>query len=367
MSIKKRPLKINWWLLPFSWPYGCIVYFRNKLFDWKVLKREEYPVSVICVGNITVGGTGKTPHTEYIVNLLRKNHKVAVLSRGYGRKTSGYILADNNSTSLQIGDEPFQIKHKFSDVMVAVDGNRRRGIQNLLDLPEPPQIIVLDDAFQHRYVKASFEVLLTDYNRLMYRDKLLPAGRLRESVSHSRKADMIIITKCPEDLQPLDLRLLEKEVNPFPYQSLYFTKFIYKKLKPVFENEIEELEVTSLHNKHILLVTGIASPRTILTKLKEYSDKIETMFYSDHYTFTLSDVRDVKKRFDSIPSDNKIIIVTEKDASRLILLKDIDSELKKYLFYLPVEVSFINERAREDFEEKIEQHVKDHGKASGIN
>ena len=360
---KRPPVYINKWLLPFSWLYGIGVFIRNKMFDWGILKEFEYDIPIICVGNITVGGTGKTPHTEYIVNLLRKQYEVAVLSRGYGRKKSGFILADNNSTSLEIGDEPYQIKQKFDNIIVAVDGNRRRGIGKLLKLENPPQIIILDDAFQHRYIRPSFIILLTDFNRLMYNDRLLPAGRLREPIRRVKNADMVVVTKCPIDLNVLDIRLLSHEANLFPYQDLYSTHFDYKRLRAVFDSD-NTLDIEAIKNRHVLLVTGIASPKMIMTKLDEYTKRVETLCYSDHYMFKNSDIKNIKQKFESISSDDKIIITTEKDASRLFLFSDMDENLKKAMYYFPIEIAFFNEEQEKQFENRIKQHVKENTRNS---
>lgn len=242
--MKKQSVHINWWLLPISWLYGFVVCIRNRLFKWGILKSEEFDIPVICIGNITVGGTGKTPHTEYLVKLLKDKYRIAVLSRGYGRKTKGFILAGSDSTSRQIGDEPLQIKQKFPEVLVAVDAKRTRGIHNLMALEDPPEVILLDDAFQHRYVKPSYSIVLTNYNRPAYLDKLLPAGRLRESFGHIYKASMIVVTKCPDDLKPIDYRLITHEINPYPYQSLFFTRFTYKQLVPVFADKEKKTSFT---------------------------------------------------------------------------------------------------------------------------
>ena len=214
--------KIKKLLLPLSALYGVVVWFRNKLFDWSILPSEEFSVPVICVGNITAGGTGKTPHVEYLIELLKKDYKVAVLSRGYKRKTSGFVLADTQSTVKTIGDEPLQIFKKFPDIIVAVDGNRRRGIKKLLNIPEEkrPEIILLDDAFQHRYVKPFLSILLIDSNRLIYEDTLLPAGRLRESRAGKDRANMVVVTKCSPELKPIDFRLISKHLDLYPYQDL---------------------------------------------------------------------------------------------------------------------------------------------------
>jgi len=354
--IKHQPVHINKWLLPFSWLYGLIVFFRNKFFDWGIFKQEEFDIPIICIGNITVGGTGKTPHTEYLIRLLQNKYRVGVLSRGYKRKTNGFVLATKDSTSKDIGDESFQIKNKFPDIIVAVDGDRRRGIKNMLALKNPPQVILLDDAFQHRYVKPSFTIVLSDFNRPVYEDILLPAGRLREPFGAIDEANMIIVTKCPHDLQPIDYRIITHDINPFPYQSLYFTTLNYSEVKPVFPDSGKKQPLEFLRNKDILLATGIASPAMILKMLSEYTAKVETITYPDHYNFKSKDIKHISDKFKSIQSENKIILVTEKDASRLILKKNIDKEIKKQLYYLPIEISFMENKS--DFNAKIIGHIK---------
>lgn len=362
--IKIQPIRINKWLLPFSWLYGVIVYLRNKFFDWGILKHEEFDIPVICIGNITVGGTGKTPHTEYLIRSLSKKYKIGVLSRGYKRNSSGFVLATAESTSQQIGDESFQIKRKFPDVIVAVDGDRRRGIKKLLALEAPPEVILLDDAFQHRYVKPSYTIILSDYNRPVYEDTLLPAGRLREPASSLRNANMILVTKCPQDLQPIDFRIISHDINPFPYQSLYFTTFAYNSLHPVFMEESRSLSLDVLRGKQILLVTGIASPKMLLQKLSEYTDSVETMTYPDHYNFKAKDIKHITGTFNNLKSDNKLILVTEKDAARLVSTDGIDENIKEHLYYISIEVSFMGNES--DFEEKIYKHVRESIRNRGL-
>jgi len=334
-----------------------IVCLRNRFFKWKIFKREEFDIPVICIGNIAVGGTGKTPHTEYIIRLLKDNYRVAVLSRGYGRKTSGFVLGDNDSTAKTLGDEPYQIMKKFSDIIVAVDEKRSRGIRYLLDMDNPPQVILLDDAFQHRYVRPSYSILLSDFNRPLHKDKLLPAGRLREPASYARKANVIVVTKCPE-LLPIDFRIIGHDINALPYQDLYFSSIVYKKLQPVFGGG-EGMTLGQLSGKHVLLVTGIASPQTITDELKKHTNKIETMTYPDHYSFKKKDIQNISREFDKIPSEDKLIVVTEKDASRLIL-NTIDDELKPYFYYLPIEIGFSDEESKKKFNENILKHVRDY-------
>ena len=244
-------------LLPLSVIYGVVTGARNFLFHIGVLKSQTFRVPVICVGNITVGGTGKTPHTELIISELKKKFRVACLSRGYKRKTRGFILANEHSTAAEIGDEPMQIKSKYPDILVACDGNRVRGIQKLLALPEPPEVILLDDAFQHRYVQADKNIVLIDYNRPVHEDCLLPAGRLRESVQALKRADYIIVTKCPKSIQPIEKRILSKHLKIKPYQQLFFTTLEYGKIKPLFP---QYESIVPDRSSSILCLTGIAQP-----------------------------------------------------------------------------------------------------------
>lgn len=359
--MSQNTLHIDKWLLPLSWLYGFIVFIRNKLFDWNVLKQKSYDIPVICIGNITVGGTGKTPHTEYLIELLASNYRIAVLSRGYKRKSKGFVLASKDSAVDMIGDEPYQIKQKFPDILVAVDSQRQRGIETLLALPNEikPQVILLDDAFQHRYVKPSYSILLTDYNRLMTKDKLLPAGRLREPVHYAEKANMIIVTKCPDGITPLDLRLLAKEMQVYPYQYLLYTSFRYGSLNPVFEENVEELSLKKLQSKDVLVVAGIANPRPFFKKVKRYAKQAETIEYPDHYQFTMKDIADIKSRLIAMGGKDKVIIVTEKDAARFRSMVNLDLDIKSILYYLPIHVGFVNEEDKQLFNNKILDHVRE--------
>ncbi len=357
---QKNAVHINKWLLPLSWLYGFVVFVRNKLFDWKILKQKKYDIPVICVGNITVGGTGKTPHIEYLAELLRPHYKVAVLSRGYNRKTRGFVMAAKDSTASQIGDEPFQIWHKYPDIIVAVDSKRQRGIEMLLNLSveNRPDVILLDDAFQHRYVKPSLSILLTDCNRLMSQDKILPAGKLRESVRHAKKAGIIIVTKCPPDITPLDQRLIAKDIQPFPYQELFYTSFKYGMVTPLFQEKSQSFPLDKLKDKEVLLVTGIANPRPLYETIRNEAKEITDMKYPDHHRFSKKDILKIKSTFENMQGSNKIMIVTEKDAVRLLHLNNLDDNFKKNIYYLPIQVNFINEKDRDTFNIKISEHVR---------
>ena len=339
-------------LFPLSIIYGILVETRNFLFHIGILKSRSFSVPVLCIGNITVGGTGKTPHTELIIAELRKKFRVACLSRGYKRKTSGFILSDSKSTARDIGDEPMQIKNKFPDILVACDGNRVRGIEKLLAQPEPPEVIVLDDAFQHRYVQADKNIVLVDYNRPVYEDCLLPAGRLRENTGALKRADYIIVTKCPPSLQPIERRILSKHLKIKPYQHLFFTTLGYGDIRPLSS----EAEPALLHREcHILCLTGIAQPGPYLEHLKTLTSHITEIRYPDHHHFTKKDIQQIQDVFRKIKNPEKYIFTTEKDAVRLKTC-ELPQELKRRIYYIPVVPVFIQD---EDlFLNEISEYVR---------
>lgn len=326
-------------LLPLSIIYGVVVGIRNFLFHIGILKSRRFSVPVLCVGNITVGGTGKTPHTELIIAELRKNFRVACLSRGYKRKTSGFILSDEKSTAREIGDEPMQIKNKFPDILVACDSNRVRGIEKLQALPQPPEVVVLDDAFQHRYVQADKNIILVDYNRPVYDDCLLPAGRLRENTGSLKRADYIIVTKCPSNLQPIERRILSKHLKIKPYQHLFFTKLGYG---PITSLSSKAEQITLQPDSHILCLTGIAQPGPYVEHLKTYTSHITELRYSDHHHFTKKDIQHIERTFQEIKHVEKYIFTTEKDAVRL-KNTELPKELKRQIYYIPVVPVFIQD------------------------
>lgn len=350
-------IKIHSLLSPFAFLYGLGVRFRNQLFDWGVLPAESYPIPVICVGNLAVGGTGKTPHTEYIIRLLKDNYKIAVLSRGYKRKTPGFLLANNQSTSLEIGDEPLQMKRKFPDILVAVDADRRRGIQNLLSLPKEqcPEIILLDDAFQHRYVTPSLSIILTDYHRLFYYDKLLPAGLLREPISGTRRSDMVIVTKCEKDMKPIEYRIIEENMKLLAHQSIHFTHIAYGEIEPVFPSLAPPLIRKEIRKKdELLALSGIASPVGFIKEVEKLSDKVIPLVFPDHHDFSKSDIKRIKSTFDHISPSGKRILTTEKDAARLLDNPYIPEEWKTCMYYLPITIKFCLEK---NFDDEIRKHI----------
>lgn len=343
---------ITYTLRPFAWLYGAATSVRNWMFDHDVLKQEEFSVPVVSIGNITVGGTGKTPHVEYIVGMLAMDYKIAVLSRGYKRKTKGFILANSHSTPDTIGDEPMQIYNKYGmRVKIAVCENRRKGIKELISRFPDLQLIVLDDAFQHRYVKPKVSVLLMDFSHPVYKDNLLPLGRLRESPHNVNRADMVIVTKCPQELNPIDYRIVKKDLDLMSFQKLYFSRYNYGSLMPVFPDDSPyHVSLTSLGPRDsVLLLTGIANPRYIVRYLKQYSFKVKICHFPDHHNFTREDLELISNRFNELTGERKIIITTEKDAVRLVYNPYFPEDLKQLIFYLPVSVRMIAGTEDSDF------------------
>ncbi len=351
-------------LFPISLLYGIIVYIRNRFYDYKIFKSNDFKIPLISVGNITVGGTGKTPHIEYLVDFLKSEFKVATLSRGYKRKTKGFILSTSESTDQQIGDEPRQIKQKFPEIEVAVDANRTNGINQLTESKNDLDVILLDDAYQHRKVNANLSILLIDYSRPIDKDYIMPFGDLREQASEKRRADIIIITKSPKDLQPIDRRLIYNDLNTYPFQVVYFTCFEYGKLEFVFNASGNNSKNEDLNDYQVLLITGIANPKPLQEHILEnISKNIQEIEYSDHYDFKESDLKKIAYKFDLIESEKKIIITTEKDAMRLQKFSNIANNLSDSFFYIPIKVKFLNDRS-DNFNQQIIEYVRKNQKHS---
>src|SRR4030042_1151979 len=337
-------------LFPASMIYGLIAGIRNLLFNLKILKQTQFSLPVISIGNITAGGTGKTPHVEYLVKLLIRQYKIAVLSRGYKRKTRDFLLATAHSKVSEIGDEPKQIRQKFPDIRLAVSRNRVEGIKKLLSLFPDLSAIILDDGFQHRYVKPGLSILLIDYHRPLGTDHLLPFGNLREFKSEIKRAHIVIVTKTPENIKPIEKRIIIKDLKLFPYQFLYFTSITYLAPAAVFKKVAKrKTDYENFKNNHvsILLITGIANPKPLLDFLKKYSGSIENMRFPDHHHFSVKDVDKITHNFLRLDSKHKIIITTEKDAVRLKEMKGIDKKLKQFFYYVPVEVKLNESDARQ--------------------
>jgi tetraacyldisaccharide 4'-kinase len=311
---------------------------RNHLYDKGIYKSYQFDVPVISIGNITAGGTGKTPTTELVVRLLKSQHKVAVLSRGYKRKTRGFRIVDTDATTREVGDEPLQMRKKYEDVIVAVDANRKRGITQLLSLPQEirPEVIVLDDAFQHRKVRPLKNILLIDYNRPLFKDNLLPIGRLRDLPEQIRRADAIIVTKSPEYLDEWERDIIKKANRINDYCPCFFARIKYCPIEPIFA---ELGDKRYIYSKEVGLFTGIANIKPLLMHLSDIYEQITQTTYRDHHEFTRSNIRDIEYFARSNP--RALLLTTEKDAHRLVSNRHISSELKKRLFYIPIETEFL--------------------------
>lgn len=338
-------------LSPFSVLYGLITYLRNKLYDFNILPSVSFGLPVICAGNINTGGSGKSPLIELLIRILQKNNiRPATLSRGYGRNTQGFLLANDQSTAQSLGDEPLQFYHKFPGITVSVCENRVEGIQKLLQMQPPPEAILLDDAFQHRRVKPGLSILLTDYSKLYVHDSMLPSGRLREFPSGAGRADIIIVTKSPEDLPEEEKYAITRRLRAKPHQQVFFSFIRYGQLQPFFTNSaLPKIETIA---EHVLLFTGIANPLPLTNHLKPLCQELICQTFSDHHTYTASDIRLISQKFCNIASESKMIITTEKDFNRLMHHPEIDI-LKEYpVHYLPIEMAFGEEDSKL-FEQKI--------------
>ncbi|MDL2230172.1 tetraacyldisaccharide 4'-kinase [Alistipes sp. OttesenSCG-928-L06] len=346
-------------LAPISWIYGLIVNLRNKLFDWNILRSEEFDIPIVCVGNLTVGGTGKTPHTEFLIEHFSKKYTVAVLSRGYKRTTKGFVEATEKSSYRKIGDEPKQIKLKFPDIHVAVCEKRVEGIRRLRELHPEINLIILDDAFQHRYVDTWVNVVLMDYNRPVHSDHFLPMGRLRDSKKQVKRAQIVVVTKCPPTIKPIDMRVRRKELDLYPYQGLYFSRPVQGQLVPLFPEH--DHPAPALHTP-VIAMAGIANPGIFFGQLSERFDVVKTLVYPDHYAYKMRDLEKLEKMLSVAPPDT-IVIVTEKDAVKLSSRKKIPESLQKKLWFAPIEVTFLD-NGETGFIRQISEYVRTNHKYS---
>jgi tetraacyldisaccharide 4'-kinase len=347
-------------LYPVSLVWRLVTCFRNFLYDAEILNSHEFNIPVICVGNLAAGGTGKTPHAGYLVDLLMTEFNVAFLSRGYKRKTRGFVLAGPASRVSDIGDEPMQIHRKYPGITVAVDGNRVRGVNEILKEKPDTGIIILDDGFQHRRITPGLSILLSGCERLMTRDHLLPYGNLRESIHNMVRADIILITKSPEDLSPIQRRLIVKEVNKAPYQNIYFTAFTYKDPVPVFDNitdNAEHFKASESADRGIVLVTGIVNPEPLYEYLQRSFSEIIRLPFSDHHRFTGKDINRILDAWGNLKSPVKYVFTTEKDAVRLREFTNIAEPFKSSFYYVPVDIHFLNDD-KEEFDNMIIDYVR---------
>ncbi|MGO4772377.1 tetraacyldisaccharide 4'-kinase [Flavobacterium sp. W22_SRS_FK3] len=327
-------------LFPFAILYGFITTIRNFLFDKGILKSTSFDIPIIAVGNLSVGGTGKTPQIEYLIRLLSDKYKVATLSRGYKRKSEGFVLADATSNAETLGDEPFQFYQKFPNIQVAVDANRTNGIAQLLSQNEKPEVILLDDAFQHRKVKAGFYILLTAFDDLYADDFMLPTGNLRESRRGANRANVVVVTKCPKNLSDEKQEEIRLKLKLNDSSQVYFTFIDYD--DKVY-GKVEKIEVKDIKSEAKILLAGIAKPKSFFDYLK--NEKDECLTFPDHHHFSENDVSEIQNK-----AQNKKIITTEKDYVRLK-----DATVITKLYYLPIKSTFINHH--QNFDDTILEYV----------
>lgn len=350
-------------LFPFACVYGLITQIRNKLFDWHILPSESFKIPVISVGNLSYGGTGKTPHIEYLIRLLQKEFRVATLSRGYGRKTKSFVMSNEFSSFHEIGDEPLQYSQKFDDIDVAVDESRRRGIRLLNNLKPNLDAILLDDAFQHRYVKPGKSILLTDFHNLYVNDYLIPTGSLREFRKGARRADIIIVTKTNAVFSPITKRRITNLIKPEKHQKLYFSHIKYS--KKVALTDFNEAPGKKKYNT-IILFSGIANSYPLQEHLRNYCSELIILDFPDHHKYNVSDLEKIKTTYLDVFSKNKIIFTTEKDAMRLIKT-DLFEKIKELpIFFVPIEIKF-HLGGEEGFDKQIVDYVRKNKRNSKLH
>ncbi len=328
---------IQFLLLPVSICYGFVMMIRNLLFDMDILPSERFMIPVISIGNLSLGGTGKTPHIEYLIRLLKERFRIATLSRGYGRVPDGFILATKESDVKTIGDEPLQYIRKFDGIKVAVDEKRVRGIHELIEKSPDLDVVLLDDAYQHRYVNPGLSILLTDYHHMYHDDFVVPSGRLREFTYGAHRADIIIVTKTPKIFSPITRRGILEDLKPKSHQKIFFSYIKYGNPVPVYNDSSCTFpnKLTSL-----LLFTGIANDYPLKEHLSRYCSNITTIKFNDHHQYTIGDIEKVKKIFYDLPTQSKVIFTTEKDVMRL-KTDELTPLIKNLmLFYLPIEIDF---------------------------
>jgi len=328
------------------------------MYDLNIFKSKSFDIPVISIGNLTVGGTGKTPTTEFLIRNLISEYKIAILSRGYKRKTKGFVLAENSSTVEDIGDEPFQIKQKFSNIIIAVDEKRSRGISKLQEINPKVDVIILDDAFQHRKVIPGFSILLLDYTQPFLEDKYLPYGRLRDSIKEKHRANTILVTKAPKNIKPIEMRIMATNLELKAYQTLYFSAINYNKLLPVYKKATKNIQIKDIkdNNLSIILVSGIGNFAPILSFCKEQSHELVHINFPDHHKYSKNDISNIIEKYNNLKGTEKIIITTEKDA---VKIKDIiceDENITNNFYYCPIEIEILNNEC-DDFKQQIKDYI----------
>lgn len=329
-------------LYPFALLYGGIVWIRNRMYDSGFFSSIRFSVPVIAVGNLSTGGTGKTPHVEYLIRMLQYRYRVATMSRGYKRHTQGFVLADIHTNALRIGDEPMQYFMKFPELAVSVAEERMTGIPALLQRRPDIDVVLLDDAYQHRSVKAGMNILITDYSRPFYNDHILPFGGLREGRSAARRADVIIVSKCPPNLSPQDAATFSDAIRKYSSKPVFFSGLQYQQPYDLFTRLPVDIQ-----NSHVLIVCGIARPEPLVAFVEQQAAGVHTLTYKDHHYFVKSDLEEIKETFDGWDHPNKLMLTTEKDAARLYLHAAKLAEWGITIAVLPVEIIILFEKGLE--------------------
>ncbi|MCL2412573.1 MAG: tetraacyldisaccharide 4'-kinase [Bacteroidales bacterium] len=350
-------------LLPVMPFYALAVWVRNRMFDAKILPTQKSQTPTICVGNLCVGGSGKTPHVEYLIRLLKSEFKVCTLSRGYGRKSKGFIFAKGSASSALLGDESMQYFQKFPDISVCVDVDRRRAIRNLKTEAPNTDVILLDDAFQYRYVDAGLKILLTDYFSPYYNDYLLPIGHLREQRSAAKRADIIVVTKCPPVFSPIVKNDILKKIKPKPNQDVYFSYMKHGELHNI-DGSICKISKDAFN--HFVVISGIYNPYPLVEHLRTITKDVKLFQFPDHHEFTTSELKRIRKYFLDYYCNYKYIVTTEKDLMRL---KDSPAfaEISDLpICYVPVEVEF-HKDGKKEFDNQVLEYVRKHNRASDLN
>tara|TARA_B100000809_G_C15131188_1_gene528496 strand:+ start:1224 stop:2288 length:1065 start_codon:yes stop_codon:yes gene_type:complete len=342
-------------LYPFSILYGGLLHIRNKLYDWNIFKSAHFGFPIISVGNLSLGGTGKTPHTEYLIRLLHKEFKIATLSRGYKRETKGFYLANKNTSVTEIGDEPLQYHIKFKDINVAVDEKRVHGVEQIIKESPKTNLIILDDAYQHRSISPGLNILITEHNNLYINDTVIPSGRLREWKKGSERADIIIVSKTNSDSTELERNKIITKLNPKPHQKVFFSYIKYGEISP-FTDLAKKATQNNTKDAAILVLTGIAKPTPLLNYLKQKHPKINHIQFSDHHNYDQSDVDRIISAFNKLEGNNKFIISTEKDIMRLSLPEIVKKLQNIPIFYIPIEICF-HGNDKMEFDNQIIEYV----------
>lgn len=345
-------------LAPVAGLFYLVVKGRHILYNTNILKSYKPSVPTICVGNLTVGGTGKTPHIEHLIEILSNRYRLAVLSRGYKRKSKGGKEVQATDSSIMVGDEPLQIKQKFNGVPVFVNANRVEGVAQITEAYPDTDIILLDDAFQHRKITAGINILLIDYNRPIWEDSMLPIGNLRDSDDQISRANIVIVTKCPPTLSPMDKRIITKKLQLYPYQTLMFSRIEYSKPSPLFAETVPYKQ-----NKHTIVVAGIAAPQPFIDHVEKTRTNVQALVYPDHHNFSKEDISRITSTFEGYSAPVNII-TTEKDAKRL-MSANLPDEVKKYFYFVPIKAALFD-NADSVLINNISRYVKENADNSGV-